>query len=217
MYDLSEAAAAELCAAHAYLGGETGDERRPVLPNLIDGNLLVGHQGHALCIGEWAGLVRLAGVINLAPERVDGAPARKAVAAAVEGGVPAVFLEARCPDGEQLTDKPGDGERLLEVLPSVLTSIGEACRAGHVFMHCQQGRSRAGSIATAVLLSRYVAESTPRVERLAALKAPRVVAPRRALPPKPGPNSHSTPGTRSGRSSTRSASLPPGAPRWRSR
>ena len=128
VYDLSEAAAAALCEAHPYLSGESGDERRPVLPNLIDATLLVGHQGHALsghlgvgrpgcmltsrasptngrhalCISEWAGLMTLGGVVNLAPEKVDGTAARAAVAAAVESGVPAVFVEARCAGGEQL-------------------------------------------------------------------------------------------------------------------
>ena len=79
---LSDAALDALCAAHPYLCGETGAERRPVLPNLVGGSLLVGHQGHALCIADWAPLVRIGGVFNLAPDKVDPAPARAIVAAA---------------------------------------------------------------------------------------------------------------------------------------
>ena len=79
--ELTATALADLCAQHPYLCSEGGTERRPVLPNLIDGNLYVGHQGHALCIAEWAHLVPLGGVFNLAADHVDIGPARAVTAA----------------------------------------------------------------------------------------------------------------------------------------
>lgn len=138
-------------------------ERRPVLPNLVDGALLVGHQGHALCIADWQGHVRLGGVLNLAPAHVDASKAREVAmsqAAATSDGAPPVpawnVLELHCPDGAQLTDKPGDGQRLLDALPAALAAIRDGTGDGRlVFLHCQQGRSRAGSIATAHLLSAH--------------------------------------------------------------
>jgi hypothetical protein len=155
VYLLSDGAFAALCAAHPYLCGETGAERRPVLPNLVGGSLLVGHQGHALCIADWAPLVPLGGVVNLAPEHVNPAPAREVVSAAMSSGRQCMLVEVRCADGGQLTDKPGDGERLLEVLPATLAAMAAAAAHGPVFVHCQQGRSRAGSLATAHLLSTH--------------------------------------------------------------
>ena len=155
VYLLSDGAFAALCAAHPYLCGETGAERRPVLPNLVGGSMLVGHQGHALCIADWAPLVPLGGVVNLAPEHVNPAPAREVVTAATSSGRECMLVEVRCADGGQLTDKPGDGERLLEVLPATLAAMAAAAAHGPVFVHCQQGRSRAGSLATAHLLSTH--------------------------------------------------------------
>ena len=140
-------------------------ERRPVLPNLADGKLLVGHQGHAMCIRDWEHHVHLGGVINLAPKHVDAQPARDAAIAAAAAGRgtggtgndPAWrVLELTCADGLPLTDKPGDGDRLLEALPAALEFIADGTTEGRlVFIHCQQGRSRAGSIATAYLLSTH--------------------------------------------------------------
>lgn len=132
--------------------------RRPVLPNLVDGTLLVGHQGHALCIADWQRHVRLGGVVNLAPEKVDASKAREAALVGEGGDTPAWdVLELKAADGLQLTDKPGDGERLLEALPMAIEAIRSG--SGHdgklVFVHCQQGRSRAGSIATAWLLTAH--------------------------------------------------------------
>ena len=72
---MSSTTLAALCEKHPYLAADTGAagegaaSRRPVLPNLVDGRLLVGHQGHALCIADWAHLVKLGGVVNLAAEK----------------------------------------------------------------------------------------------------------------------------------------------------
>ena len=165
--EMDEAAAGFSAAAAA-----AAAERRPVLPNLVDGSLLVGHQGHAVCISDWERHVPLGGVVNLAPEKVDANPAREAavtaaarrVAAEGDGGASSAdapawdVLELHCADGEQLTDKPGDGERLLEALPAALAFIAAgAANDRQVFIHCQQGRSRAGSIATAHLLATHEA------------------------------------------------------------
>ena len=47
----------ELCERYPSLvcadaGDDASKSRRPVLPNLVDGALLVGHQGHALCLAD---------------------------------------------------------------------------------------------------------------------------------------------------------------------
>ena len=156
-----------LRALHPWLfcegGGEGGGtaQRRPVTPNLIDGTLLVGHQGHALRCEAWAPLLGLGGVLNLAAERVDPRPARDALAA-LRGAAHADehCLEVRAPsDGAPLTDGVGDGARLREVLPAACAAIAAAIAAaaphGRVFVHCQQGRSRAGSVAVAHLLTTH--------------------------------------------------------------
>ena len=70
VYVLAAAALDALCTQHPYLCGEIA-ERRPVMPNLVGGQLYVGHQGHALCIADWAGLVPLTGVFNLAAEKAS--------------------------------------------------------------------------------------------------------------------------------------------------
>ena len=117
VYALAAAALDGLYARHPYLCGEPA-ERRPVMPNLVGDHLYVGHQGHALCIADWAGLVPLSGVFNLAAEKVDIGPARAMAASkAAASGTPCVCVEVRCSDGAPLTDKPGDGDRLLQVLP----------------------------------------------------------------------------------------------------
>ena len=55
-----------------------------------------------------------------------------------------------------LTDKPGDGARLIETLPAALGAIADGIASGRLaFLHCQQGRSRAGSLATAHLLATH--------------------------------------------------------------
>lgn len=66
------------------------------------------------------------------------------------------MVELRCKDGKPMTDKPGDGQRLLEALPAALDAIRKGTSGRRlVFVHCQQGRSRAGSIATAHLLATH--------------------------------------------------------------
>ena len=164
VHALSDAALRELCERYPSLvcadaGDDASKSRRPVLPNLVDGALLVGHQGHALCLADWEKHVPLGAVLNLAAEHVDPAPARKASEAAVaERGIDGwPVIEVRCPsDGQPLTDKVGDGERLIEALPSALEAIATCVASGRLaFVHCQQGRSRAGSFATAHLLSTH--------------------------------------------------------------
>ena len=165
---LSDSTLAALCAQHPCLLAAAEDSeaapgtaaavavKRPVLPNLVDGALLVGHQGHALCIAQWAAHTRLGRVINLAADHVDPTPAREAARAA--GGDAWSVMELRCADGAPLTDKPGDAARFLEVLPKALDAIRAGTAGGRlVFIHCQQGRSRAGSIATAHLLTTHPA------------------------------------------------------------
>ena len=163
VHSLSDGALSELCERFPCLvargDGAADDSKRPVLPNLVDGTLLVGHQGHALCIADWAHHVALGGVLNLAAAHVDAGPARDASAKAAERAASAGWsvFEVRCPsDGMPLTDKPGDGERLLEALPSALAALAESTTDGRLaLVHCQQGRSRAGSIATARLLATH--------------------------------------------------------------
>ena len=164
VHALSDAALRELCERYPSLvcadaGDDASKSRRPVLPNLVDGALLVGHQGHALCLADWEKHVPLGAVLNLAAEHVDPAPARKASEAAVaERGIDGwPVMEVRCPsDGQPLTDKVGDGDRLIEALSSALEAIATCVASGRLaFVHCQQGRSRAGSFATAHLLSTH--------------------------------------------------------------
>ena len=168
VYVLSEEALRDLCARYPALACADATDpaaaRRPVLPNLVDGALLVGHQGHALCIADWESHVPLGCVLNLAAEHVDPQPARDAATAAAtrrgDGGTSGGawnVIEVRCPsDGMPLTDKPGDGARLIEALPAALDAIADGIASGRLaFLHCQQGRSRAGSIATAHLLATH--------------------------------------------------------------
>ena len=175
VYQLTDAALAALCVAHPCLCGAAA-ERRPVLPNLVGGSLLVGHQGHALCIGDWAPLLPLSLIVNLAPDRVDATAERAVVAAAAAGGGRAcALLEVRCDDGEQLTDKPADGERLLQVLPGTLAAIADAAQSGGMaFVHCQQGRSRAGSMAAAHVLATHDGWSLYDALRFLAARRPEV-------------------------------------------
>ena len=70
-----------------------------------------------------------------------------------------VRCEVRCANGQPLTDGVGDGEWLLQALPAALAAIAAAVPRGPVFVHCQQGRSCAGAIATEHLLSTHAAWS----------------------------------------------------------
>jgi hypothetical protein len=151
-------AAASSDAASTSSKEKSRADRRPVLPNLVDGCLLVGHQGHALCISDWVMHLDVGLHANLACEHVDSQPSRSASDARIaSGGAAWRIVEVRVPsDGRPLTDKPGDADRLLEALPDTLAAIAECTTAGRLaFVHCQQGRSRAGSVATAHLLTSH--------------------------------------------------------------
>ena len=110
-------------------------------------------------------------MLNLAAEKVDPAPAREALRAARalraneagasngngdgdgggdgggdgdgDGARSSHYHELRCADGAPLTDGPGDGSRLLAVLPTAIAMITAAQRGRGgetlpVFLHCQQ-------------------------------------------------------------------------------
>ncbi|CAE7299745.1 unnamed protein product [Symbiodinium sp. CCMP2592] len=123
-------------------------QKRPVLPNVIGTRLVVGHQGHAARLDEWSKHLNIIGVINLAPNVVPSKP----------DAIPdrAFYHEVWHSDAMPLWDTADDGRRLCDVLPETLTAIDRALEAnpsGRVFIHCQQGRSRAASIAAAHLLT----------------------------------------------------------------
>ena len=106
-------------------------------------------QGHALKLAEWASAMGVAGVINLAPDEVSSLPD------VLPPHLRHLYVDVRHSDGKPLTDKPGDGSRLLEVLPTILDVMEAAAAHGRVFVHCAQGRSRSGSIAAAHLIQAH--------------------------------------------------------------
>ncbi|CAK0881765.1 unnamed protein product [Prorocentrum cordatum] len=135
-----------LLAEFPLVGGQPS-EKRAVLPNIVGARLAVGHQGHASILREWSDALGIVGVLNLAPNKVASD------FSAIEDR--ARYIELFHDDGLPLTDTVGDGHRLSDVLPRILNSIESALQAypsGRVFVHCQQGRSRAGSVAVAYML-----------------------------------------------------------------
>lgn len=148
IYTIGSAAVPGLLAEFPCLCGEPSSKRR-VLPNVVCSRLVVGHQGHAVTLPEWSQTLGIVGVVNLASNRVPSALAAIAN--------PQHYHEVLHQDGDPLWDVAGilEGKRLLEVLPGILRQISAALEAapeGRVFVHCQQGRSRAGSVAVAQLL-----------------------------------------------------------------
>jgi len=138
--------------------------KRFTLPNIVDQRLVVGHQGHALTLDRWAKTLDIVGVINLAPDRV--ASLRDAVPCEAENYVEVCVAS----DGQPLKDTNDSEEeaRFFEALPQILASISKALMPrvgeqlgdvaedrceGRVFIHCQQGRSRAASVAVGQLLA----------------------------------------------------------------
>ena len=57
MLSVAPSALEALLADHPALASSA--PHRPVLPNLVDGSLLIGHQGHALKLPEWAPLLKV--------------------------------------------------------------------------------------------------------------------------------------------------------------
>ncbi|CAE7208973.1 unnamed protein product [Symbiodinium sp. KB8] len=142
-------------------------QKRPVLPNVIGARLVVGHQGHAAKLDEWSKHLNIIGVINLAPNvvpsKLDAIPDR------------AFYHEVWHSDAMPLWDTADDGRRLCDVLPETLAVIDRALGAnpsGRVFIHCQQGRSRAASIAAAHLLTQNSSWNLFDAVSLVALRRP---------------------------------------------
>ena len=148
MYTVDPGVVEPLLRSFAALGAPPA-QKRGVLPNVI-GRLAVGHQGHAAKLAEWARHLSIVGVINLAPNVVVSLP----------DAIPdsSFYHEVWHPDAGPLRDTADDGRRLWDVLPATLEAVDSALEAnplGRVFIHCQQGRSRAASIAAAHLLKHH--------------------------------------------------------------
>ena len=96
---LTAEAGAALAKAFPYVcrpcgsGQGNSDARPPCLPNVVDGVLLLGHQGHAAAVGKWADGLRCCGVVNLAPDKVPGPR----------------FAPTRCSNNYHPVVHPGDG------------------------------------------------------------------------------------------------------------
>eukprot|EP00933_Yihiella_yeosuensis_P014010 TRINITY_DN12723_c0_g1_i3.p1 TRINITY_DN12723_c0_g1~~TRINITY_DN12723_c0_g1_i3.p1 ORF type:complete len:440 (-),score=53.19 TRINITY_DN12723_c0_g1_i3:234-1514(-) len=139
-----------------------GAERYPPpMPNLILPNIFVGHQGHALTIDRWKELMRVTHIVNLAEDRV-ACPSDEVV-----------YLRAGAE--AKLRDAPGEGKAFSKAVDTLVPLIAaEVSKGGHVFIHCQQGRSRSCSLVVAFLMREkgmklrdaiaFVAERRPELE-----------------------------------------------------
>lgn len=168
IYTASASAVQHLLQEFPFLAGNPSANRR-VLPNLVDTRLVLGHQGHAFRLRDWAVTLELIGVVNLASNRVpstyDAIADRKH------------YVDVTHSDGQPLTDTSNDGQRFSEVLPQVLEAIELALVSnpqGRIFIHCQQGRSRAGSVAAARLLVTHPSWTLLDAVRFLSLRRPEV-------------------------------------------
>eukprot|EP00658_Telonema_sp_P-2_P055133 TRINITY_DN43836_c0_g1_i1.p1 TRINITY_DN43836_c0_g1~~TRINITY_DN43836_c0_g1_i1.p1 ORF type:complete len:414 (+),score=69.85 TRINITY_DN43836_c0_g1_i1:138-1379(+) len=150
MYQLPLSVLERLASEHGYLFSDI-HLRTPSArgwPNLIGDRVLLGHQGHASSLGEYAEQLRVAGVVNMAGDKVVSS------AGALPETMRENYVEIRHADGDPLTDGVGDRERFLEVLPAAIVAIERAAESGRALVHCQQGRSRSAAVVVGWLLVR---------------------------------------------------------------
>eukprot|EP00656_Telonema_subtile_P033165 TRINITY_DN36608_c0_g1_i1.p1 TRINITY_DN36608_c0_g1~~TRINITY_DN36608_c0_g1_i1.p1 ORF type:complete len:262 (+),score=67.73 TRINITY_DN36608_c0_g1_i1:71-856(+) len=165
LFVVSDKALADLHVQHPWL---FEPEAPRSMPNMISDDVLLGHQGHAQALHEYQSVLTVAGVINLAGDKVP------CYVEALPEDLRGQYVDVRHPDGRPLTDGAGDGGRFTDVLDSVLQTIERACVHGRVLVHCQQGRSRSAAVVCAWLLKKHASWCLLDALKFVALRRPEI-------------------------------------------